>query len=312
MTMASQSYHKPASLRLFHALLWMFGRCSLRALQAFGAFLGSLWPRHRREHKRVRDNLRLVYPEWAPEIIESYALRVLRHTGASFFELPWLWTRPVSAVLSRVQVIEGEACYRAALAAENGLIIAAPHLGAWEALNLFLSAQAPLSVLYRPPKSRLVENLINAGRARLGATPVPADASGVRALLRTLKAGGCAGILPDQVPRAGEGEWAPFFGHAALTMTLLPKLAQRTGATVLFAWAERLPLGAGYGVRFFDFGPITDTIALNRAVERLARSCPEQYQWTYKRFPGETYENAGTPRGIPANLDQKRTTPDAE
>ena len=41
------------------------------------------------------------------------------------------------------------------------------------------------------------------------------------------------GILPDQQPKAGEGEFAPFFGKPALTMTLLGRLAQRSGAQVL-------------------------------------------------------------------------------
>jgi KDO2-lipid IV(A) lauroyltransferase len=32
--------------------------------------------------------------------------------------------------------------------------------------------------------------------------------------------------------------FAPFFGRQALTLTLIPKLAERSGAPVLFAWAE--------------------------------------------------------------------------
>ncbi len=33
-------------------------------------------------------------------------------------------------------------------------------------------------------------------------------------------------------------------------MVLLPRLAARTGATVLFAFAERLPRGEGYRIHF--------------------------------------------------------------
>ncbi|MBL8244184.1 MAG: lipid A biosynthesis acyltransferase, partial [Rhodanobacteraceae bacterium] len=67
-------------------------------------------------------------------------------------------------------------------------------------------------------------------------------------------------------------------------MSLFPKLAQRTGARVLYAWVERLPRGAGYAVRFFDRGGAADAAAMNAAIEALARECPAQYQWTYKRF----------------------------
>jgi hypothetical protein len=62
---------------------------------------------------------------------------------------------------------------------------------------------------------------------------VRAEASGVRTLLKRLQKGGVVGILPDQQPKAGEGEFAPFFGKQALTMTLLGRLANRSGAQVL-------------------------------------------------------------------------------
>ena len=108
------------------------------------------------------------------------------------------------------------------------------------------------------------------------------------------KDGGVVGILPDQQPKAGDGEFAPFFGMPALTMTLLPRLAQRTGATVLFAYCERIgETPRRPGVRAAhrsragrdrrcrsDVG----VAALNAAVERIARRDPAQYQWTYKRY----------------------------
>ena len=58
--------------------------------------------------------------------------------------------------------------------------------------------------------------------------------------------GGVVAILPDQQPKAGDGEFAPFFGVQALTMTLLSRLADRTGSPVLLAWCERV----GDGPRF--------------------------------------------------------------
>ena len=69
---------------------------------------------------------------------------------------------------------------------------------------------------------------------------VRAEGPAVRQLWKVLKDGGAVGILPDQQPKLGEGEFAPFFGVQALTMTLVSRLAERTGATVLFAWCERI------------------------------------------------------------------------
>jgi len=128
---------------------------------------------------------------------------------------------------------------------------------------------------------------------------IRAEGAGVRKLYKRLSAGGVVGILPDQQPRQGEGEFAPFFDTPALTQVLLSRLAQRTGAQVLFAFAERLPCAAGFRIHFLP-APVgiaaedlpTAVAALNRGVENCVRLAPEQYQWAYKRYsirpPGDT------------------------
>ncbi len=65
-----------------------------------------------------------------------------------------------------------------------------------------------------------------AGRERPKLRLASADLTGVRVLLRALKHGEAIGILPDQVPGVGEGEWAEFFGRPAYTMTLAGRLAE--------------------------------------------------------------------------------------
>jgi Kdo2-lipid IVA lauroyltransferase/acyltransferase len=121
-------------------------------------------------------------------------------------------------------------------------------------------------------------------------------------LFKRLNDGGVVGILPDQQPKAGEGEFAPFFGVQALTMTLLPRLAARSGATVLFGYCERIDAGPGFRLRFeaapsqlADRDPAIGVRALNAAIEAIARREPSQYQWTYKRYtlrpPGSGEDN---------------------
>jgi KDO2-lipid IV(A) lauroyltransferase len=142
--------------------------------------------------------------------------------------------------------------------------------------------------------------LLIKARGALAAEQVRAEgAAGVRVLFKRLTSGGVVGILPDQQPKAGEGEFAPFFDMPALTMVLLSRLAQRTGATVLFAFAERLPRGVGFRIHFLRAPEgiaapdlPTAVAALNRGVEDCVRLAPEQYQWAYKRYsirpPAET------------------------
>lgn len=136
-----------------------------------------------------------------------------------------------------------------------------------------------------------MNTFVRRGREALGAHLVPADQSGVRALLQTLQEGNLVGILPDQDPGRDRGVFAPFFGIEANTMTLLSRLAQKTGAPVFLVFAQRLPKGTGYRLvcrpcpSLIATGTLEESVnALNGAVEGVVREIPEQYLWSYKRF----------------------------
>lgn len=74
-------------------------------------------------------------------------------------------------------------------------------------------------------------------------------------------------------------------------MTLLSKLAQKTGAQVVSAYAKRLPKGKGFEVIIVPADPDIysndinlSVAALNRSIEECIKDAPAQYQWEYKRF----------------------------
>jgi KDO2-lipid IV(A) lauroyltransferase len=59
--------------------------------------------------------------------------------------------------------------------------------------------------------------MVRSARQRSGSTLVPTDAAGPAQLVRALRDGGIAGILPDQVPPVVEsGENSVFMGVPAL------------------------------------------------------------------------------------------------
>jgi KDO2-lipid IV(A) lauroyltransferase len=285
--------------RALHALLWLLGRLPLRALHAAGdALAATLRLARRGEVAVTRRNLELI----APALPGAPALwrESLRAAGRTLFETARFWTRPADANLALVREVQGAELLAAARAAGRGVIVAAPHLGNWELLNQWLATQGPIAIVYRPPRQRWLEDLLRRARGHEGVTQVRAEAAGVRQLFRTLKDGGTVGILPDQQPKRGDGEFAPFFGVEALTMTLLPRLAQKAGARVLFGWAERLPQAQGFRIRLTPApdgidapDPATALRALNAAVEACVRLAPAQYQWGYKRY-------SIRPPGVPA------------
>lgn len=276
--------------RLLHALTWLAGRLPYRWLRGIGAWLGRRSARRNTRDFRITvRNLELTGQGGDDAGRRAIAGAILVHTWATLLETLRVWTRPAADGLALIGEVHGQAHYDAARAAGGGLMIATPHHGNWELLAHHLATLEPLAVLYRPPDSRAGDLYMQRMRSFPGVTPVRADAQGVRQLVRRLKSGGVVGILPDQQPKAGEGEFAPFFGIPALTMTLYSRLAGKTGARMLLAFTQRRPDGR-YAVHF---QPIPEAAAgeggaplaaLNAVVEGVARRDPTQYQWTYKRF----------------------------
>ena len=281
---------------LLYALAWTVARLPWWLLRGVANGLARLWVAiDAREARVARRNLELIRPDLTPTAREQLLAEILRTTTWQAFETLHLWTRPAAHNLARIVQVQGEALFDAALADTRGLIVAAPHMGNWELLNQWLAKKTALAILYRPPESAIGEAFLRRVRANAGGDveQVRAEAAGVRTLLKRLQKGGVVGILPDQQPKAGEGEFAPFFGKQALTMTLLGRLAHRSGARVLFCWCQRLP---GNGPPRFelhveaapegvaDADPQRAVAALNAGVEAVAQRDFAQYQWTYKRY----------------------------
>ena len=264
-------------------------------LHALGALLGRLVYRLSATYRRhLQQNLALAYP--ATTVVDLFPA-IAREAGKGVLELPKVWLRPLEEVAARVVQVSGWDLVESAWAEGEGIIFLTPHLGCFEITAQYYARQsalarpeAPITVLFRPPKLEWLGRIIAAGRARGEHLKLaPADLSGVRALIRALKRKEAVGLLPDQAPGAGEGKWLPFFGRPAYTMTLAARLSE-AGGRVIFAYGERLPHGRGYHLHLqAPTQPLTgDTearaVQINRELETLIRQCPSQYLWGYNRY----------------------------
>ena len=270
------------------ALARLASALPLSTLHALGALLGRIVylaaPRYRHY---VRANLRAA--GYADGALLS---RAIAEAGKGLLELPAVWLRPHATVAGWVVQVTGWDLVEAALTRRRGIVFLTPHLGCFEITAQYYAyrapANAPLTVLYRPPKNKALEPLMLAGRDRPNLRVARADLRGVRILLRALRQGEAIGILPDQAPGVGEGEWAEFFGRPAYTMTLAGRLAEASGAQVILAYAERLPRGRGYHLKLSVMPQAlageSPARTLNRALEGLIRQSPAQYLWGYNRY----------------------------
>lgn len=277
---------------LIAGLLRIVSFLPLGAAQFIGKWLGLLaWKLGGRPKKITDINLDICLPELTEAQRKDLSRDSLAHTGMTALEIPLMWEWPVDKCLGLIKETEGLELVDEALATGKGLILLAPHLGNWELAGLFFSSRYKMAALYSPPHIKEFEDYMIRVRGRLGSELVRGDRKGLMRLMGILKEGGVAGILPDQSPRGKTNAYAPFFGMDVMTMTLVGKLVQKTGANVLVTYAERLPNGEGFKILVTPAEPgigADDTVAgataLNQSVEKVVRMAPEQYQWEYKRM----------------------------
>lgn len=284
--------------RLVTGLLSLFAALPLRWNRRIGGLLGwilAYTPNRQRAYSEI--NLKLCLPELSDRERRRLLRASLIETGKTAVEAGPIWLWPAERLRGLLGEAQGVEAVDAAVRSGRGVIVATPHLGCWEMAGQYCAARWGITSLYRPPRLAALDDLIRQGRERLGAQLVPTDARGVRQLYETLAQGRMIGILPDQDPGRG-GVFAPFFGIPANSMVLIGRLARKTGAPVFFCFSERLPGASGYRMHFFpapagidDADPVVAASAMNRGIETCVRACPEQYQWSYRRFrnrpPGE-------------------------
>jgi Kdo2-lipid IVA lauroyltransferase/acyltransferase len=277
---------------LLRAVLGLLARLPLGVNHAVGAAVGWLaWILPTRLRRVSLANLARCFPERDDAWRRRLARTSLMETGKALTEAPWLWCAGPQRIRELLRETNGGEHLDRAAAEGRGVFLASPHLGSWEFAGLHLATLGPMTSLYRPPRVRALDGMLRASREATGAHLVPTTPGGIKALRRALERGEFIGLLPDQTPKGASGVFAPFFGHPAFTMVLLPRLAAPGRTPVIFGFAERLPRGRGYRYHMipapedlYDPDPEVAAAAVNRAVETLVRRCPEQYAWSYRRF----------------------------
>jgi len=260
-------------------LLRLLGRVPLSIASLFGSLLGILaWAVSPGYRHKLATNLELA--GYGPGSVRR---RAIMEAGRMLAECPYIWTHKPRQLSRKVFTADTDPI-EAAERRGKGVLILTPHLGSFEVGARFYAARRPITVLFKPPKIDLVRRWLIAARAVEGIEAVPPTVGGVRTMLRTLRRGDIVGLLPDQVPTAGDGTWATFFGQPAYTMTLPQRLVEMTDCTVVLAIAERLGGGRGWRMHFESFDQIPTPELINKHFERLIRRLPEQYIWGYNRY----------------------------
>lgn len=282
---------EPLKAKAVAFLLTAFGSIPPRLSFTFAKILALLlWPIPSKTKLVIRRNLDHCLPDLPKAKRNKLARASFENTIISFFEIAYFWVGKVDKYAKITISVPEKSLLDEAVAEDRGVLLACPHLGHWELVNYFLASHYELLALYRPPKIAELDDFMTRSRERFGGQLIPASAKGIKTLYRELHHQKVLAILPDQEPGATGGVFAPFFGVEAWSMTLVNRLLKKTNAHLLYCFAERKSY-SHYEIHLLpgdnkNYDPDINkaVTALNAGVEKCILRCPEQYQWSYKRF----------------------------
>ena len=264
---------------------------SMKFGKSLGKFIGSRFPKLT---KTARRNLEIAFPEM-PEAERTQIIRgtfesLGRHLGfVSHFR-----KFRHEDVRNLVEVVGREHLDRA-VETGRGVLFFTGHFGSWEVFNLLPPAFGfGMNILVRRMDNPLVENFVDDFRTRFGSVTLDKTKS-ARTMFRVLENGELLGILADLNVQEREGTFVDFFGVPASTTTSIAKLALKTNAAVLPAFAVWNETKRKYVVYLeppveYKKDDTSEenvrelTQKITNVIERYVRKFPEQWLWIHKRW----------------------------
>jgi len=277
------------------AAMAALGSLPRRQARRLGMAIGyAFYHLHPRLRRVGRINLELAFPALPEEEREHILKGVYRGLGRQMAEF-CLFPRLGRKQLPEVMDIVGLDHYLAALAKGRGVIFLTGHFGAWELSSFGMSlAGYPVSFIVRPLDNQPLDALVGRIRGLHGNTAI-AKHEFARGLLQAMQANRTVGILMDQNSAPPQGVFVPFFGTPACAATGPARIALKTGAAVIPAWAlweeeqQKYVLYMEPALELAQSGDEKQDVATATAqfaavLEDWVRKYPDQWLWVHRRW----------------------------
>lgn len=235
----------------------------------------------------VQVNLRLCFPDLSESERRRLARRHMVGVMQSLLDRSWLWHGSLAQLRRRLTLV-GDI---SPLLGESAVVILAPHFVGLDAGGTALTVlgKVHMASIYVPQSHPALDDWVRDGRNRSGLAALYFRHGGVKPIVSGLRQGDKLYLLPDMDFGPQESLFVPFFGVQAATVPSLSRFSRLGRARVLTVATRMTP--SGYSV---EIGPVwtdfpsddvqADTARMNRELQALIATMPEQYYWVHKRF----------------------------
>lgn len=278
-------------------LMRFFSIWPLGLLRGLGWVLGHVLYGLAASRRRVAQvNLALCFPQQSARERSRMVRRHMVMVMQSLLDRSWLWHGSMAQIQRRLQVVGDDAL----LKSDQPVVVFAPHFVGLDAGGTALTVlgQVPMSSIYVPQRHPALDAWVREGRNRSGRNKLYFRHDGVKQILSGLRQGDKLYLLPDMDFGPAESIFVPFFNVPAATLPSLSRFARLGRAQVMTAVTRmteqgyRVELGTPWA-HFPSDDVQADTARMNRELEALIATMPEQYYWVHKRFKTRPEGQAG-------------------
>ena len=277
-------------------ILGVIGVFPYKTSLGIGKFIGktavSIFPKL---SKTANRNLEIAFPN----ISEAEKKRIVKGTfeslGRQLGFISQFKKFTHRDIQNHIEIVGREENFDPADETGKGILFFTGHFGSWEVFNLLPPAFGyEINILVRRIDNQLVEKYVDSLRTKFGTVTLDKMRS-ARKMYRILGEGKILGILADLNVQEKEGVFVDFFGIPASTTTSIAKLALKTDAIILPAfavWKEEKQKYVVYLEPLIEFEKTGDgerdileiTQKITTVVEKYVREYPEQWLWIHKRW----------------------------
>lgn len=252
------------------------------------------------QHKTMRRNLHMAFPDWTDAEVEQTALAAWESAGRTAGELPHL-PKIDPYTSGRVEIAGLDVLDRIRDSGKGAVFISG-HFANWEIMPAAITKRIPHAVMtYRALNNPHIDWRISKLRHDYGTAINAPKGIGTRELMRALGKGSPIALMNDQ--KFNEGIAVPFFGRDAMTAPGPTRLALKYHVPIVPVSTVRTG-PSRFRIEFHEpFVPAdtgdadTDILAsvtrINQFLEAQVRAHPGQWFWQHRRWPKEAWKAAG-------------------